>query len=387
MDDKPDMESYWLSEQVYFEGDDYFRSLLQDIDAAKSSITIEVYMFLNDSLGKKVQEALIRARERGVHIQIIVDGIGSYEMDQKFIDRLHQVGIKLRVYNPLPFYHPFYGNLTWLKKFRVTHKRTWRMNKRNHRKIFIIDEDILYTGSFNITAIHTTEHTEKAWQDMGVRVTGPNVKFGTLNFKKNWKLRDYTRYKRYLRKSGSQFSWKTFPLRLNQNLLMRKFFFNELLRRLRTSESKIWLTTPYFVPKRKLIRALAQASRRGVDVTVLISQKSDVPFFRTLQYFYYGYLLKNNVKIYHYTNTVLHAKNYIIDDWMTIGSSNLNHRSFLHDLEVDLIILSDENKKKVEEHFQSSLVQENKITQDVLDKRHWLDKLVGRILFTFKYWF
>ena len=72
---------------------------------------------------------------------------------------------------------------------------------------------------------------------------------------------------------------------------------------------------------------------------------------------------------------------------MTIGSSTLHHRSFLHDLEVDLIILSDENKKKVEEHFQSSLVQENKITQDVLDKRHWLDKLVGRILFTFKYWF
>ena len=106
-DDKPDMESYWLSEQVYFEGDDYFRSLIQDINEAKSSITIEVYMFLSDSLGKRVQEALIKARQRGIHIQIIVDGIGSYEMDQKFIDLFHQAGIKIKVYNPLPFYQPF----------------------------------------------------------------------------------------------------------------------------------------------------------------------------------------------------------------------------------------------------------------------------------------
>src|SRR5690606_1652255 len=320
------------------EGDLYFQSLLQDIQEAQKSITIEVYMFSEDTLGLKIQDALIKARERGVHIQIIIDGIGSHELSTSFLKRFYESGIRIKVYNPLPFYHPLYGKLNWSKKFLITNKRALRINKRNHRKIFIIDESILYTGSFNISAPHTSYHYDLAWKDMGVRVSGESVSFGTLNFKKNWKLRDYYRYRKFLKKKKSLFQWKQFPLRLNQNLLMRNYFFNDFVRRIKKSQKRIWLTTPYFIPKRRRIKLLARAAQKGVDVTILISDKSDVPFFQTLQYFYYSYLLKKGVKIYHYTNTVLHAKNFIIDDWITIGSSNLNHRSFIHDLEADFII-------------------------------------------------
>lgn len=381
------MEEFWQTEDIFFEGDLYFASLLADISRAQQSISMEVYMFSEDRLGHKIQEALIAARERGIHIQIIIDGIGSHNLSRDFLEKFYQAGIRIKVYNPLPFFHPLYGNLKWHKKFAITNKRALRINKRNHRKIFIIDESILYTGSFNISSTHTSDHFELAWKDLGVRVTGDDVKFATLNFKKNWKLRDFYRYKKLLRKKKIHFQWKHFPLRLNQNLLMRNFFYIDLVGRLKKAQDRIWLITPYFIPKRRIIKLLARAAQRGVDVTIIISDKSDVALFQTLQYFYYGYLLKKGVKIYHYTNTVLHAKNFIIDDWMTIGSSNLNHRSFIHDLEVDLLITKEGNKELIVKHFEESLLTADRVTQEVLDQRPWYDKLLGRILFTFKYWF
>lgn len=381
------MDKNWTSEEVFFEGDLYFERLLQDINEAQTSISLEIYIFSEDSLGHKFQEALINAKKRGVHVQLMVDGIGSHDLSRDFLKRFEENHIRVKIYNPLPFYHPFYGKLNWSKKFSILNKRALRINKRNHRKIFIIDETILYTGSFNITSAHTSDHYEEAWQDMGVRVSGEKVAFGVLNFKKNWKLRDYYRYKKNLKKRKMNFNWKHFPLKLNQNLLMRNYFFNDLISHIKNSQTRIWLTTPYFIPKRRLIKLLARAAQRGVDVKILISHKHDVPFFRTLQYFYYGYLLKKGVKIYHYTNTLLHAKNFIIDEWITIGSSNLNHRSFLHDLEADLIISEDSNKELIVKHFLDSILEENKISQETLNLRPWYDKLLGRIFFTFKYWF
>jgi len=136
-----------------------------------------------------------------------------------------------------------------------------------------------------------------------------------------------------------------------------------------------------------MIRALGRAAKRGVDVRVLISLNTDVKFFIWLQYFYYPYLLSKGVKIFQYTETVLHAKNYIIDDFMTIGSTNLNHRSFIHDLEVDLVIQEEPNKKKVIDHFIASTLAQNSITLEGLKLRPLWDRALSRFFFFFKYWF
>jgi cardiolipin synthase len=125
----------------------------------------------------------------------------------------------------------------------------------------------------------------------------------------------------------------------------------ELIKRVRSAEERVWLVTPYFIPPRRLIQALGKAAKRGVDVQILTSAKTDVKLFQTLQFFYYPYLMKRGVKIYQYTEKVLHAKNVVIDDWMIIGSSNFNHRSVLHDLEVDLVIQKPENRQLIVNHF------------------------------------
>jgi cardiolipin synthase len=315
-----------------------------------------------------------------------VDGVGSYT----FFNKLHVIfqkkGIMVKMYNPLPFYHPFYGKLNPIRKLKIFRTRLWRINRRNHRKIVTIDNSIMYAGSFNFTAEHTRYHIDTPWKDMGVRVTGEHVGFAVLNFKKNWKLRDYYRYKKQIR--GQQaINWRNSPLRLNHTLFMKRFYFKNFIQRIDQAQTRVWLMTPYFIPKRRLIRTLGKAAKRGVDVRILISQKTDIEFFKWLQYFYYAYLLGKGVKLYQYTDSVLHAKNYIIDEFMTIGTTNLNHRSFLHDLEVDLVIQDDENKRKIEEHFIASTLSQKSITLDGLKQRPLWDRALSRFFFFFKYWF
>lgn len=380
------MSQFWKSEDIFYDGDEYFARLIRDIDQAQHYITVEIYIFNDDLLGKKITSHLLNAHQRGVKIQIIVDGIGSYG----FFDKLHGIfqkkGIMVKMYNPLPFYHPYYGKLSFIRKIQVFGARMWRLNRRNHRKIITIDHTIMYAGSFNFTAEHTSDHLEKPWKDMGVRVTGDHVKFAVLNFKKIWKLRDFYRYKKQL-KGAVNLNWRQSPIRLNHTLFMKRYYYKNFLQRIQKAEKRIWLMTPYFIPKRRLIRTLGKAAKKGVDVRVIISLKTDVQFFRWLQYFYYAYLLKKGVKVYQYTDSVLHAKSYIIDDFITIGSTNLNHRSFIHDLEVDLAIQDSDNKRNIEEHFLTSTMTQKTITLEGLKHRPLMERILSRLFFLFKYWF
>lgn len=380
------MSQFWKTENIFYDGDEYFDRLIKDIDQAQHYITVEIYIFNDDLLGKKITAHLLNAHHRGVKVQIIVDGIGSYG----FFDKLHGIfqkkGIMVKMYNPLPFYHPYYGKLSIVRKFQVFGARMWRLNRRNHRKIITIDHTIMYTGSFNFTAEHTTDHLEKPWKDMGVRVTGDHVQFAVLNFKKIWKLRDFYRYKKQL-KGAVNLNWRQSPIRLNHTLFMKRYYYKNFLQKIQKAENRVWLMTPYFIPKRRLIRTLGKAARKGVDVRIIISLKTDVQFFRWLQYFYYVYLLKKGVKVYQYTDSVLHAKSYIIDDFITIGSTNLNHRSFIHDLEVDLAIQDGDNKRNIEEHFLTSTMTQKTITLEGLKHRPLWDRVLSRLFFLFKYWF
>jgi cardiolipin synthase len=169
------MPSNWKSEEIFFDGDTFFERLLSDIDQAKSYITIEMYIFNDDILGKKIVAHLIAAHQRGVKVQVIVDGIGSFNFSRKLQGILYKKGITVKMYNPLPFYHPYFGNLSFTKRIQVMASRIWRMNRRDHRKIITIDQTIMFTGSFNITAESTRYHIDRPWKVMGVRVSGDDV--------------------------------------------------------------------------------------------------------------------------------------------------------------------------------------------------------------------
>jgi cardiolipin synthase len=241
----------------------------------------------------------------------------------------------------------------------------------------------MYTGSYNFTAEHTRFHTEKKWKDLGVRVVGSQVKIAVLSFKKIWNLKEYRQYKKieknYIKNIAS--------IQLNHSVFMKQLYYRQLLRNIRNAKDRIWLITPYFIPTGAFIRALGKAAARGVDVQILTSSKSDVKIFQTLQFFYYPFLLKKGAKVYQYTETVLHAKSFIIDDWITIGSSNLNHRSLIHDLEVDLAIQRGDNRKRIEIDFITSTQSQLEVTKKHVDQRSLWDRFLSNLYFIFKYWF
>ncbi len=377
--------SYWETEELIFNGDEYFDRLIRDIEASRESITVEIYIFNDDLLGKKLAAHLVAAHLRGVKVQVIVDGVGSYNFYERLYGVFEKKGIIVKTFNPLPFLHPFYGKMTFARKFQKFILRAMRLNKRNHRKIVTIDQNIMYSGSFNFTAEHTSFFHADAWKDIGIRVTGQMVKYAVLNFKRNWRLRDYYRYKKQLKKLPRS-NWRHSPLRMNHTLMMKRYFYKNFMNHIHRAQKRIWFVTPYFIPRRRIIRLLGAAAERGVDVRLLTTWKTDIKLFRTLQFFYYPYLLSKGVKVFQYSDTVLHAKNYIIDDWMTVGSTNLNHRSLIHDLEVDLVIQGEENRKKLEEHFLEMTGQLELVTAESMKARTFLDRMMGRLYFLFRYW-
>ena len=379
------LSTIWESEKLFFEGDDYFGSLLADMDRAQKSVTMEMYIFNQDQIGQLFIDKFIELQKRGVTVQLIVDGVGSYHFFDRYYEELLNHHVEVKMYNPLPFYHPTFGDFSLFQKFKLLMIRFGHINKRNHRKITIIDEEILYSGSYNITSDHSEKFNASFWLDLGVRVTGDPVKFAVMSFKKSWKFLEYRRYKSQLKKNF-RINWKALPIRLNSGVRMRIYLHRDLRRKMRNATERIWITTPYFIPTRSFIKELALAARRGVDVKLLISAKTDVKLFNFLQYFYYPFLLKKGVKVFRYTPRVLHAKNYIIDDWMIIGTTNLNHRSFIHDLEVDTVVCHEENKLQMDNYFNFACQQVHQLTVEELKKENIFARFFTWIIFIFRYW-
>jgi cardiolipin synthase A/B len=380
--DEPPMSLHWNTEEVLFDGDLFFERMLSDIKSAQQEISVEVYIFSPDELGNRVLEALSEASQRGVKVQVLVDGVGSYQFFDHLFGQLQSSGVDVKVYNPLPFYHPFIGNLSLKRKIKIFFQRFARLNKRDHRKIIIIDQKILYIGSFNITAEHTSLSPVKKWKDIGARVTGEYVLEAVLQFKKTFHAQDFRSFKKSFKKKFK----RTTPLFFSPAILSRKTFKRERFDRVKKAQQHIWLMTPYFIPAPRQVRALALAAKRGVDVRLLTNLKSDVEIFRTLQFIYYEYLIKNGVKIYQYTDTILHAKTYVIDDWVSIGSSNLNQRSLIHDLEADLILEDPVNQDLVKRDFEKSLLGLAPLDQEFLNKRPYWDKFLSQLFYLFRYW-
>ncbi len=383
---RPGLPPLWTTEQLYFDGDEYYADLLRELDKAQELITFEMYIFEDDPLGERVFQTLEKAAERGVKVQIMLDGVGSHRFIQKLQGRDYHPSIKIKVYNP----HPWsFSNERFIDLFRMVQiffKRLFGVNRRNHRKIITIDERTLFTGSYNITTSHSKEfRQDEAWHDIGLKLTGWIAPLMILSMMKNWSLANFFRYRRRMPKK--RFIRFNHPdIRLNQDFRLRRALYKDFLQRLKKCKKRIWLSTGYFQPKRRIIRHLKAAAKRGVDVRILLSTKSDVFYYGLLQTYYHYELVKAGVKIFEFDPTVIHAKNYFLDDWVTVGSTNLNYRSFMHDLEVDFRIQHPDNKKRLEYNFEQQQAASRAVTKATLDARPWWRQLSSRFVFLFRYW-
>ena len=261
----------------------------------------------------------------------------------------------------------------------------------------MIDRKIVFMGSLNISKVHTQEFMdERAWRDTGIelRFAEPNHETALLAkaFDRTWRLSALRRLfaqptRLFRRRSGFRFRHrKAVRFRLNSRPWSRYLIFRDMIKRIRTAESRILITNAYFVPRRSMLVALRKAAKRGIFVGLILPEKTDVWFVRAASQTLYRKLIKSGVHLYEYKPRVLHAKTMVIDNWATVGSHNMNHRSMLHDLEVETVISSSELIGQLVEQWDNDASASKLYRLHDLTKFPWYQRGLSRVIYWFRYW-
>ncbi len=380
---------------LIFSGDEYFENLLEQINLAQKSILIESYIFHLDPIGMKILHALGLASQRGVQIRLLVDGIGSYFWLPRLIKECESKKISCRVYHPFPFGTTFWLNLSW-KKF---HYLLWifqRINKRNHRKLALIDETTVFTGSFNISKVHSKIYMgEKAWRDSGIIFTPAqtpqvqkDIQTLIVSFNEAWDSSEYFHHSNFRSLLQRKRMTKTLDsrFRLNSRTYWRFLLLRDLNRKFLAANERIYITNAYFLPRKSILKNLRKKARKNIPVLLLLPRVTDIWFVREASRSLYTRLLKSGVRIFEYEKSILHAKTLIIDSWATVGSHNLNHRSFNHDLEVEAVITEPSLINELLEQWEKDLKNAKEISLSEVNNVNIFRKVLGRIFYWFRFW-
>lgn len=372
------------NEKIFFNSSDYFDSLLHAIANAKQTIDLEVYIFCNDLLGKSVIDALIKAAKRRVAIRVLVDGAGTPHWGNAMAKNLENAGVQTRIFHPFPWrFWQWSRSKVKASLFLKLIYLLLNINSRNHRKTCIIDKQIIYTSSCNISKCHLDKQNQgDGWRDAGMRLQTTNIHELQRAFNMAW---NHESVKKQVKTTFKHID--TNPIiRLNNTWYKRRVLYRSLLYRISKCKNRIWITNAYFVPDNFLLRRLKKAAKNGVDVRILLPRYSDVMFMPWASTAFYQQLLRSNVRIFEYLPSMLHAKTLILDNWMMIGSSNWNYRSLMHDLDMDINIRQKKSKKILEQQFFIDLQDSKEIKLDNWGWRPLYQRILGRLILYIKYY-
>lgn len=303
-------------------GKEFFTVLKKMIDEAESCIHLQTYIFGDDDTGKFVANALKNAVKRNVAVHLLVDGFASQSLSKEFVHELKEAGIHFRFFEPLLRSKHFY------------------FGRRLHHKVVVVDKRKALVGSMNIADRYNDLPGSRAWLDMALYIEGSacekldNICWDLWDKKQISPTRDETEK----RSSGKMHN---VALRIRRNDWVRskqditktyKAFF-------RVAEKDISIVCSYFLPGRTIRALLKQAASRGVNVKIVLAQKSDVKTAKNAERYLYRWLLRSNIKVYEYKPAVLHAKFVIVDEHLlTLGSCNLNQLSAYASIELNIDI-------------------------------------------------
>tara|TARA_R110001592_G_scaffold87572_3_gene258538 strand:+ start:6566 stop:7663 length:1098 start_codon:yes stop_codon:yes gene_type:complete len=347
---------------IFTEGDYLYDAMWEDIASARHTVWLESYIFSDDEIGRKFIDVLKLCQDRGVAVRVRVDAFGSrLGWPGGLAKQLRHSGIKFE--RCLPF--------QWLKP--------WLFHRRNHRKLLVVDEAVAYLGGFNIDALNSRKVSgSMRWRDTHLRLTGPIASQAAKSFLSlSYQTADY------LCDTDNQ------PIILLNNYsrdcghLLRCLLSSQL----RRAKTRIWLTTPYFVPDGKIQAELCRAAKRGVDVKVLVPGKTDAPIVRWAAHASYSHLLAAGVRIYEYQARMLHAKTLIVDtDWCTVGTSNLDYRSLFINYELNLAASFCELNEQLESIFLDDLMDAKQIQPKAWLDRSFISRLAEWIGWIARHW-
>ncbi len=350
-----------------------YASMLKAIDAAKHNVDFETFIFDDDEVGQRFAEEFLKKEAEGVQVNIIYDAMGSRNTPLTFFQRMRDNGINVLEFNPVD---PF---LLIVGKLHLAH--------RDHRKILVVDGSTAFTGGVNISHVYSgapsgisgehgkaemkEEESEKPWRDSHIRIEGPavvefqNLFFETWTNKKGAPLRGND-YFPQLKRRGSDLMQVVGSTPGEQNRITFFMYVAAFL----NAQRSIHLTTPYFVPDKQTVTALMDAAKRGLDVKIILPKTSDSKLTIYAGHYYYSNLLRAGVKIYERQHVMIHAKTCVVDGvWSTVGSTNMDLWSFLHNNEANAIIISKDFASEMEGLFASDLKQSKEVRLDEWRKR------------------
>jgi cardiolipin synthase A/B len=356
------------------DGRDTYAAMFREMEKADDHINLETFIIEDDETGNRFADLLLRKQAEGVQVNVIYDSVGSMNTPATFFQRLRDGGIHVVEFNPI---NPLKAG------------SKWDLFHRDHRKILITDGKVAIIGGINISQVYSSnplkrKHSEKTpihWRDTDVQIEGPAAAEFQKLFLDTW-LRQGAptpAEKDYFPELDSEGSAlvrvvDSTPGQTNRVpfiVYVSAFIF---------AEHSIYLTNSYFIPDAQILKALTDAAERGVDVKIILPGITDSRLALYAQRHHYSTLLKSGVKIYEHDTSLLHAKTAVVDNvWSTVGSTNMDQLSMLHNDEVNAFILSREFATEMEKMFKMDLADSRQI--------HWSEWKQRPLLPRFRGWF
>ena len=353
-----------------------YRAMLAAIAAARDHINMETYILEADDVGHQFAQALIAKQRQGVQVNLIRDSVGTIGTPAEFFQRLTDAGIRVLEFNPI---NPLVA------------RKGWELNQRDHRKLLIVDGRTAFLGGINISSVYssgssgrTSTRTSRSaatpepadaaapgWRDTDLQLRGPVVAELQKLFLSTWEKQkgEPLAAKNYFPRSEAVGKQVVRAIGSSPDEPF-SLIYATLLSAIANAESSVRLTNAYFVPDPQLLAALEAAAGRGVDVSLILPGQTDSWLVFHAGRNHYERLLRAGVKIFERRGAILHSKTALIDGvWATVGSTNLDWRSFLHNHELNAVVLGAEFGAQVQAMFDKDLAASDRITLEQWRRR------------------
>lgn len=366
--------------RLLIDGPSTYEAMLGAVESARDHIHIETYIFADDAVGRRFADALVRKRREGVAVRVVYDAIGSIASDGKFFAGMAEQGIEVAEFRPL-------GSSS-----------LWRVNNRDHRKLTVIDGRVAFTGGLNISSTYSRASTSRpgpeeglssGWRDTHLEIRGPSVRLFQALFVQTWtRLGHRPPPAAGLYPELDEVGDDLVQVVASEGGDEREFrVYNTYLAVLRNARHRIWISQAYFAPDAELRDALASAAARGVDVRVIVPAFTDSALIHYGSRATYESLLDSGVAIYEHENALMHAKTAVVDGvWSTVGSSNLDPRSFVHNDELNAAVVSTDLARDMEAMFGRDLASSRRIDPQTWKARPARERILERLSSLLSYW-
>lgn len=351
---------------MYSDGKLFFNELLESLKKAKKSINIEFYIFKNDDIGTKILNVLEEKAKEGVEVRLLYDSVGSRSLNRNVLNKLINEGGKVGEFFP-----------SWLKFININ------MNFRNHRKIVVIDNNVGFVGGFNVGDEYLGKYSKFGyWRDTHIKFTGSAVNDLNLRFLADWRYatKEEVSLEEIFEANEENSNSNNVGMQIvssGPNLSDKYEIKMAYLKMIQKAKKYLYIQSPYLIIDNSISDSLKLAAASGVDVKIMIPGKGDHPFVYWANLVYAGDLIKEGIRVFHYDkNAFLHAKTVVIDDEVcSIGTANMDTRSFELNFEVSSFIYSEKIAKEQKYEFENDMKRCEELTLEKYQNRSRIVKI------------